>query len=70
MSKQTNYKMYLHYTVHFHSTFYHKDQSSVSKKRTSEKSEMVTCEDNTEVARICEFGLFEVHHEGGWDIVC
>ena len=29
--------MYLHYTVHFHSTFYHKDQSSVSKKAAWEE---------------------------------
>ena len=35
--KQTNCKMYLHYTVHLYCTLYHNDQRSVSKKVACEE---------------------------------
>ena len=35
--KQTNFKMYMHYTVQLYCTLYHKDQSSVSKKTAKEE---------------------------------
>ena len=45
----------MNYTVKLYCTLYDKDQSSVSKRQhekvTSEKGEMVTCKDNTQVAK-------------------
>ena len=54
MATSVKCKVYMHYTVQLNCTLYHKDQNSVSKKATweeaPEKSEIVTCEDTTQVA--------------------
>ena len=52
------------YTYTVHCTTMTKDQSvrRQHEKRTSEKSEMVTCEDIRELLEICDFDLSEVNH--------
>ena len=53
--KQTNCKMYMHYTVQLYCTLYYKDRAqsvrSQQRKRTSQESEMVTYKHVTEVVR-------------------
>ena len=53
MIKQTNYKMYMHYTVQLHSAIKTKAQlfKRYQGKRTSEKSEILTYKDATQVVR-------------------
>ena len=53
--EQTNCKMYMHYTIQLHCTLSHKARAQSARRQlekgTSEKSEMGTYKDTTQVAR-------------------
>ena len=69
--KQTNWKIYMHYTVYLYYIFYLRTRAQSvrrqHRKRTSEKSDIVTYKDSTQVVSIRQ--VIQHAKKGDWGAI-